>query len=104
MTTMDVVLARQLKEAGLDTRGGAPACQYFVIDGERYRAPTLEELIEACGEYVYLLPLDDGWGAGKSTRPFERKFRFNTKAIGDTPQEAVARLYVALHGTKEASE
>jgi hypothetical protein len=57
---MDRELARQLKEAGLDTDGDEPAYQYFTLDGERYRAPTLEELLEACGAYVYLLPLDDG--------------------------------------------
>jgi len=94
---MDRELARQLKEAGLDTNGDEPAYQYFTIDGERYRAPTLEELLEACGAYVYLLPLDDGWGAGKSSRPFDRRFRFDTKATGDTPQEAVARLWLALN-------
>ena len=94
---MDRDLARQLKEAGLDTNGDESAYQYFTIDGERYRAPTLEELLEACGAYVYLLPLDDGWGAGKSSRPFDRRFRFDTKATGDTPQEAVARLWLALN-------
>jgi hypothetical protein len=101
---MDRELARQLKEAGLDTEGDEPAYQYFMIDGERYREPTLEELIEACGEYVYLLPLDDGWGAAKSSRSFDRRFRFDTKAIGDTPQEAVARLYLALHANEEDTE
>jgi len=101
---MDRELARQLKEAGLDTEDDEPASQSFMIDGERYRAPTLEELIEACGAYVYLLPLDDGWGAGKSSRPFDRRFRFDTKATGDTPQEAVARLYLALHAKEEDPE
>jgi hypothetical protein len=97
---MDRELARQLKAAGLDTDGDEPAYQYFTLDGERYRAPTLEELLEACGDYVYLLPLDDGWGAGKSSRPFDRRLRFDTKATGDTPQEAVARLWLALHGVQ----
>jgi hypothetical protein len=57
-----------------------------------------------CGKYVSLLPLDDGWGAGKSARPFDRKFRFDTKAIRDTPQEAVARLYLALHDNEANTE
>src|SRR5262249_43392930 len=101
---MDRALAQQLKEAGLDTEGDRPPSQSFMSDGERYREPTLEELIAACGAYVYLLPLDDGWGAGKSSRPFDRRFRLDTKATGDTPQEAVARLYLALHANEEDIE
>src|SRR5215813_13227747 len=39
------------------------------------------------------------WGLANSIR-----FRFDAKAPGDTPQEAVARLYLALHANEEDTE
>lgn len=53
-------------------------------------APTLEELMEACGTPFYLQTTPE-WTAGK-TRGMDAICR-----VGATPAEAVARLWLALN-------
>jgi len=63
--------------------------------------PTLEELIEACGErFNSLERRPDGWRAVNHDNPddfhFDALIPFLT-TVGSTPIEAVANLYLALN-------
>ena len=88
---MKYELAKELKDGGFpqnpfhhpgmysyETKGG---------EGRAY-APTLEELIEACGESFEMF---DRFGKGW------RAVGANSTAYGATPTEAVARLWLALN-------
>ena len=96
---MKYELAKELKEAGFpqiikDTQyTGALECGHcgYFMKGEVH-IPTLSELIEACGKYIELSNGDvrfKDWyaSAGKAGEEIE----------GKTPEEAVARLYIALN-------
>lgn len=99
---MNYETARKLKEAGFSQEilGGyimhTPDCTDWNYPNpctkeSRCYAPTLEELIEACGEDFVggsvFMKWDRTWGAG------------NSKQIvsGATPEEAVVNLWLALH-------
>jgi hypothetical protein len=63
--------------------------------------PTLSELIEACGKYIVLRQEDFGWIAYHDNSPFKNCVGLNAidvfmtdSASGDTPEEAVARLWI----------
>lgn len=84
---MDYELALELKNAGFKQSG-----DNFDLDMpaniKGCYVPSLEELIEACGEKFYDLTKESGFWFSSSTDGFE---------IGDsTPSEAVARLWIAL--------
>jgi hypothetical protein len=60
------------------------------------KAPTLSDLIEACGDSFILLchnPFRNEWIAGDTVPPKEAK-HFGE---GSTPEEAVAKLWLALN-------
>lgn len=86
---MTYKLAKRLKEAGfpqpersedLPMRNGN-----WIMD---VYEPTLEELIDACGEGFFSLERNDReWNAAK--HPSEQR--------GKTPLEAVAKLYIKLN-------
>jgi hypothetical protein len=62
-----------------------------------YYCPDLSDLIDACGhQFGRLYPVKNSWMAesGESEQV----------AIGDTPQEAVARLWLALHDLRVKQE
>jgi len=63
---------------------------------EAIYAPTLEELIEACGDKFWSLERDldpdEIWGAYPANEIGDGPATF-----GSTPAEAVARLWLALH-------
>lgn len=95
-------LAKKLKDAGFPIRKmpvGYDDEQHNVywVDGFYFFAPTIEELIEACGDgFRQLHKWDYGeWGAfsesnfGNSPDGIE--------ATGKTPSEAVANLWLALN-------
>ena len=111
---MDHELTKQLKDAGFkqgaatgnhhdggkwidddgdihDHEGGG--------DNEMY-IPTLEELIEACGEdfwsLTYLMGSPATWKAA-ADRSTLRQVEPETYTTGATPTEAVARLWLALN-------
>jgi hypothetical protein len=99
---MDYELAKQLKDAGFpQTRNDAsiisPTNDELV---ETLMYPTLEELIEACGEQFKRLEQQhtakyDWWATA-----------YSHGAIvcgGKTPEEAVGRLWLALHANGDAS-
>ncbi len=123
--TIDYNLAKQLKDAGFpseyknyeckecgkpceDSEVGTPcSCGWngkVPIDIV-FRAPTLEELIEACGEtykgYEFMLSYSiDQWFCNYFNDNFKKISNF-PNGIGKTPTEAVANLYLELHKSKE---
>ena len=58
------------------------------------KTPTLSELIEACGDSFHSLSMDDKthWVAN---------WRVYGESRGSTPEEAVAKLYIALNKKHE---
>jgi len=108
---MDYLLAKELKEAGFPQEGRVfveednvliaccfdkscycPKCQG---DGGVV-VPTLSELIEACGEEFYELARlgNDVWQM-KALSESEKQLPLMYR--GKTPEEAVARLWLALN-------
>lgn len=101
---MNYELCKKLKEAGFD-QGTKERCYLhdgvFVVLGKPYPSgweertiayPTLEELIEACGETFFGVyrnikrNKDKGWLASAK----------DSEATGSTPEEAVANLWLSL--------
>jgi hypothetical protein len=65
-------------------------------------APALEELIEACGvDFSYLAKADNGSEWKCATYSYHR--HRVTEATGITPDQAVARLWLALHANGDAT-
>lgn len=105
-------LAKQLKDAGFDqTRGVGKSWAIYETNGvastppelleapnrfkyqEIYYCPTLSELIMACGEgFMRLTRIADSgqWYIEGWSSPI-------IKLYADTPEEAVANLYIALN-------
>lgn len=99
---MNYELAKQLKDAGflLEKVGyGWNGNKAIAIDDIRYYAPTLSELIEACGDgFMQLLNLKGSYHALNCM--FDSKdFKENKylEGTGNTPEEAVAKLWLALN-------
>lgn len=114
---MPYELAKQLKEAGFSQELTDPSSYYKTgytnsprlfgwSDGEdkpqqsdgrgNVKVPTLEELIEECGDKSFnLVRHGDGWV------PNAGQFNFCTTpgTRGSTPTEAVARMWLALNKT-----
>lgn len=113
---MNYELAKKLKNAGfpqgttssdilytyLDSKGNP--CSSF-IEGSAY-VPTLSELIEACGdEFDYVRNCATrgntlNWIALSKEK--EGEVDSARKAVGDTPEEAVANLWLVLNEKKDA--
>lgn len=91
---MEYKLARQLKDAGWpQTRGdigeenSAPFRNKDIVT-----VPTLSELIEACGTEYFKM------GSGKGGEWYASKgYEHEVVGKGSTPEQAVAKLYLALH-------
>ena len=89
---MDYELAKSLMDAGFPQIGkgrliGSPN-KLVWRSSDRIYAPTLEELIDACGEnFGSLNKQNDGWCASAN---YDQSF------LAKTPTEAVARLWLAL--------
>ena len=89
---MNYKLAKQLKDAGFPKK-----VQEYTVCKECSRPvppisnggyPSLEELIEACGEFMFLRVWGDGSAIAESVKE---------KAEGKTPLIAVARLWIELN-------
>jgi arsenate reductase-like glutaredoxin family protein len=106
---MDYELAKQLKETGFpQTEDKYCKCGFLTMeqkDGvpviydcktERISKPNLEELIEACGQrFRYLIRDDDDkWRCSGIQKELQGRYL--------TPDEAVARLWLALYGDATA--
>lgn len=104
---MNYELAKELEKEGFkipeDFKGG-----WFNYDPNNTElrgcyVPTLSELIEACGLKILLWEEEGEWRSVKYIEPvntcppfYEWEIRTD-KARGDTPEEAVARLWLALN-------
>lgn len=104
---MNYELAKELKETGF------PLKSYTCVFGDhealgpcdkcRPDIPTLEELIEACGQQFHSLINSGatGWDACEFKEPFADTFPMRVN--GPTPAEAVARLWLALNRKENGS-
>lgn len=96
-------LAKQLKDARfLESENNS---HFEMIDDEPYHVPTLSELIEACLQPGYfsfrLKQFGKGWLASIIENSKDKSVDESTvKATGLSPEEAVARLWTALHSPK----
>ena len=89
---MDYELAKSLMDAGFPQTGKGNLIgsldKLVWRSGDRVYVPTLEELIEACGEsFGSLDKQHDGWLAYTS---------YDQSCFAETPAEAVAHLWLAL--------
>ena len=101
---MDYSLAKELKEAGFPQHANKPSYMGSRLmavnsDNTDYAfPPTLEELIEACGEAYfnlqYITTDDEGWMASKYPG---QPGKYKSVGYCRTPTEAVARLWLALN-------
>lgn len=81
---MNYELAKELRLNGFPNSG------FWKLESLNPKHPTLSELIEACGEDFYdLVRFSDRWQA--------RSPMLGNSNIGETPEEAVARLWLALN-------
>lgn len=92
-------LAKELWDAGFPPRSH-PSDDY----GDVLQYPTLTELIEACGEQFAslekgLTTKEQLWLAtgGKYHGEDDGPYRYEFELFGSTPEEAVARLWLALN-------
>lgn len=94
---MEYKLAKSLKDAGFPQIKNVGAKGEFLWGRRKEHqsyAPTLEELIEACGSSFYLLRrLNQGTRARIQWEAITEDY---TQGEGETKKEAVARLWLAL--------
>lgn len=103
---MNYELAKRLKDAGFPNR--VDINRVYIED---IPVPTLEDLIEACGNgFTCLMRAKDEWGsatrwaAGKpEARDGIRMYVVHGEpsGFGDTPEEAVANLWLAINENKQ---
>jgi len=92
---MNYELAKELKEAGFP-QGDITENHHIETDEkhEIVKFPTLEELIEACGDSIARIwRIKEGSGFPKWCATGTNDF---LDEMGDTPAEAVARLWLSL--------
>jgi len=112
---MNHELAKKLKDSGFPQNINPDLPDYTTVEikgGERYKVPTLSELIEACGgaNDFSLERIKDTWFAKKDwvSEPFkveDKKVNYSNIAVsvipksgeGRTPEEAVANLWLSLN-------
>lgn len=92
---MKYALAKELRDAGFPQGGKGtwtyPIDALVTWPSDRVYGPTLEELIEACGDRFYSLKnLNMGWQACTNNDHF-------CSGAAKSPTEAVARLWLALN-------
>ena len=101
---MNYELAKELKDAGFPQDGKEGL--YVDFEGkvefegdpknpkieDLFYCPTLSELIEACGDKFIQLEKSLNWWAIGEDEPLEPQ-----QYEGNTPEEAVARLWLALN-------
>ena len=101
---MDYKLAKELKDSRFPKsedwgeHSTLMKGNYFMVDG--YGVPKLSELIDACGEdfsHLKRYPVDEVvyWWAVTHSK-FDKNGN-NSEEQGKTPEEAVARLWLALN-------
>lgn len=107
---MDYELSKKLKDAGFPFKrieGGMCCDNKEVVDfnptgdqeigPEHFFLPTLEELINACGEnFVGLLKYGDIWRCQGNDEP-KNAPDWGYSMAGKTPSEAVAEFWLAIN-------
>lgn len=97
---MNYETALKLKNAGFPqtTPSGNYRNGHYIVEGkETCYDPTLEELIEGCGEgFDRLWKVDKSYDGGNTKWCATGSNDFND-GCGPTPSEAVANLYLALN-------
>lgn len=94
---MTYALARQLKNAGFPDMNRGGFWNVESPDGlDRMYAPTLSELIEACGEELdeIVIYITDGVVEVKGSNP---TYGLDLNVKASTPEEAVALLWLELN-------
>lgn len=95
---MNYELAKELKDAGFPLKPCkvGPDCeQWWYFPGkEAIHAPTLEELIEACGSDYFSM---EECSPNRSGIWYAKSRYVDVRTEGDTPTEAVAKLWIALN-------
>lgn len=101
---MNYELAKKLKEAGFpESDGWFDKGTRFIDRESGTKVPTLPELIEACGEEFGGLALGGKRGEARFGDAVFEGYRawgknIETPLVGyDTPEEAVAQLWLALN-------
>lgn len=108
---MTYELAKKLKEAGfpMESTGFGEFCIHDLPDGMCDKEcdyvvsfPSLEELIEACGDYFVDIQrlAENDWKAGGGT-VVDGKIGYNCEVRAQSPSEAVANLWLALNENKK---
>ena len=91
---MNYELAKKLAEAGFPQHGNGswlvPPDTLVVWRTDRVYVPTLSELIQACGVNFLMLSQRDPGAWGAVGNPYQ-------EVRGNSPEEAVARLWLGLH-------
>lgn len=101
---MNYELAKKLKDAGFEEISNNDV-ERIIVDGS-WGAPTLSELIEACGGYFWNLYRAQNVGMAGLNRDHHHYGAETSPELGigiqtgSTPEEAVANLYLALHNKK----
>jgi|ERR1041385_2873781 hypothetical protein len=101
--TLGYALAKELKDSGFpQTVKGVTMIPPTMPHGTTAVAPTLSELIEACKEHFFELikAPDHGQWSGLGWKDVKNDTGDKHVVHGTTPEEAVARLWLALN--KEA--
>ena len=94
---MDYELSKELKYAGFKFTEHDDDQLNEINGGLGYYA-TLEELINACGdEFEALIKQSGGWNATNFQANGSRKIKIGP---GETPTEAVTKLYIQLNEKK----
>ena len=94
--TLSYETARNLKDAGWATYCKETVYGHDQDFGGHYlEAPTLSELIEACGEEFHGLYKSEGENLFFAFSPEEK-----SGVEGETPEEAVANLWIELQNNK----
>lgn len=97
---MDYELAKQLKEAGFPQEMGSESFGEGIPYTDEYvKLPTLSELVEECGSSLKTLWNLEGvkWFAASFLVNVDGASQEGTVCRGKTPEEAVAKLWLALN-------
>ena len=112
---MKYELLQKLKDAGFPSKHPiVTGSKDYYESGEHVSVPTLEELIDACGDYFALFgpkcslkrTEDSDFGEifideRDLTEWVARGESNEIEGLGETPEEAVAKLWLALQKNKE---
>lgn len=91
---MSFELAEKLKKAGFPYKAKTVLNEYGLKDLSPIFSPTLTELIEACGKRFYsLIKVNDE----PTFEACDGNFDNSTFRFGSTPEEATAKLWLALN-------